>query len=118
MRPPQLGKGRPGGMSDRSERGGREDVERERAEADPASDVHQGGGSGRPRGGCRAGTAAHYGLVALFALFAAFPFLWMLTTSFKETRDLLNPGNNPFLYNEPPTLEHVKFLFYETLYGQ
>ena len=65
-----------------------------------------------------AGTAAHYGLVTLFALFAAFPFLWMLSTSFKETRDLLNPGNNPFLYNEPPTLEHVKFLFHETLYGQ
>ncbi len=65
-----------------------------------------------------AGTAAHYGLVTLFALFAAFPFLWMLTTSFKETRDLLNPRNNPFLYNEPPTLEHVKFLFFETLYGQ
>ena len=65
-----------------------------------------------------AGSAAHYGLVTLFALFASFPFLWMLTTSFKETRDLLNPGNNPFLYNEPPTLEHVKFLFSETLYGQ
>ncbi len=65
-----------------------------------------------------AGTAAHYGLVALFALFAAFPFLWMLTTSFKKTRDLLNPKNNPFLYNEPPTLDHVKFLFHETLYGQ
>ena len=65
-----------------------------------------------------AGSAAHYGLVTLFALFASFPFLWMLTTSFKETRDLLNPGNNPFLYNEPPTLEHVKFLFFETLYGQ
>ncbi|MFQ5914716.1 MAG: carbohydrate ABC transporter permease [Nitrospinota bacterium] len=65
-----------------------------------------------------AGGAAHYGLVALFALFAAFPFLWMLITTFKETRDLLNPKNNPFLFNDPPTLEHLKVLFFETLYGK
>ena len=72
---------------------------------------------GRSRLGRWAGGVAHYGLVALFAVFAAFPFLWMLITTFKETRDLLNPKNNPFLYNDPPTLEHLKVLFFDTLYG-
>jgi len=60
----------------------------------------------------------HFGIVAAFTIFAAFPFYWMLVTTFKETRDLLNPNNNPFLFNDPPTLEHLKFLFEETLYAQ
>jgi len=60
----------------------------------------------------------HFGIVAAFATFAAFPFYWMLLTTFKETRDLLNPNNNPFLFNDPPTLEHLKLLFEETLYVQ
>ena len=60
----------------------------------------------------------HFGIVAAFATFAAFPFFWMVITTFKETRDLLNPNNNPFLFNDPPTLEHLKLLFEETLYLQ
>ncbi|MBI2881926.1 MAG: carbohydrate ABC transporter permease [Candidatus Tectomicrobia bacterium] len=64
------------------------------------------------------GGVAHWGVLALFVLFAAFPFFWMLITTFKETRDLLNPQNNPFLFNQPPTLEHVKVLFTETQYVQ
>ena len=60
----------------------------------------------------------HFGIVAAFATFAAFPFYWMVITTFKETRDLLNPNNNPFLFNDPPTLEHLKLLFEETLYVQ
>ncbi|MFQ5793352.1 MAG: hypothetical protein ACE5JI_23015, partial [Acidobacteriota bacterium] len=60
----------------------------------------------------------HFGIVAAFTIFAAFPFYWMLLTTFKETRDLLNPNNNPFLFNDPPTLEHLKLLFEETLYVQ
>ncbi|MEE9538358.1 MAG: carbohydrate ABC transporter permease [candidate division NC10 bacterium] len=60
----------------------------------------------------------HFGIVAAFATFAAFPFYWMVITTFKETRDLLNPNNNPFLFNDPPTLEHLKLLFEETLYAQ
>jgi multiple sugar transport system permease protein len=56
--------------------------------------------------------------VAAFTLFTAFPFYWMLITTFKRTTDLMNRGNNPFLYNEPPTLEHLRVLFFDTLYGQ
>lgn len=61
---------------------------------------------------------AHFGIVAAFTLFTAFPFYWMLVTTFKRTTDLMNRGNNPFLYNEPPTLEHLRVLFFDTLYGQ
>lgn len=65
-----------------------------------------------------AGRTLHLGVVGLFTLFAAFPFYWMLVTTFKRTTDLMKRGNNPFLYNEPPTLEHLRVLFYETLYGR
>ena len=61
---------------------------------------------------------AHFGIIVGFTLFAAFPFFWMLITTFKETRDLLNTDNNPFLYNEPPTLENLRILFTETLYPE
>jgi multiple sugar transport system permease protein len=64
------------------------------------------------------GGAVHFGIVAAFTVFAAFPFYWMLITTFKRTTDLMNRGNNPFLYNEPPTLEHLRVLFSETLYGR
>ena len=53
-----------------------------------------------------------------FATFAAFPFVWMLITSFKETRDLLDPNHNPFLYHAPPTMENLKVLFEETLFAR
>ena len=62
--------------------------------------------------------ATHFGVVAVFTLFTAFPFYWMLITTFKKTTDLMNRGNNPFLYNEPPTLEHLRVLFFDTLYGR
>ena len=61
---------------------------------------------------------AHFAIIVGFTLFAAFPFFWMLITTFKETRDLLNTENNPFLYNEPPTLENLRILFTETLYPE
>jgi multiple sugar transport system permease protein len=63
-----------------------------------------------------AGKGANFGVVAAFAAFAAFPFLWMAITTFKETRDLLDPNNNPFIYNMPPTLENLRALFYDTMY--
>ena len=46
----------------------------------------------------------------------AFPFYWMLITSFKRTTDLYNLKNDPFVFHEPPTLEHLKLLFGETLF--
>jgi multiple sugar transport system permease protein len=72
-----------------------------------------GGGSRLRRAAARTG---HAGLVGAFTVFTAFPFYWMLITSFKRTGDLLRRGNNPFLYNEPPTLENLRVLFLDTLY--
>src|SRR5579859_1732047 len=57
-------------------------------------------------------------VVVSFATFAAFPFLWMLTTTFKRTTDLLDPDHNPFFYHQPPTLEHWKVLLFETQFGR
>ena len=59
----------------------------------------------------------HFGIVLAFTIFAAFPFYWMIITTFKRTSDLINRDNNPFIFNEPPTLEHLRVLFYDTLYG-
>ena len=60
---------------------------------------------------------AHLGIVLAFTTFAAFPFYWMIITTFKRTSDLINRDANPFIFNEPPTLEHLRVLFYDTLYG-
>ncbi|HXO18658.1 MAG TPA: carbohydrate ABC transporter permease [Thermoanaerobaculia bacterium] len=57
-----------------------------------------------------------WAVLLLFASLLAFPFLWMAITSFKRTSDLYNIANNPFLFNQPPTLEHLKLLFRETLF--
>jgi multiple sugar transport system permease protein len=63
-------------------------------------------------------SGAHIGVVGAFTIFSAFPFYWMLITTFKRNSDLLRRENNPFLYNEPPTLEHLRVLFVDTLYGR
>ncbi|HXJ51276.1 MAG TPA: carbohydrate ABC transporter permease [Burkholderiales bacterium] len=49
-------------------------------------------------------------------LFAAFPFYWMVITAFKRDSDLYNLDFNPFVFNEPPTLEHVNLLFTQTAF--
>ena len=54
--------------------------------------------------------------LSLFAILLAFPFYWMLITAFKKTGDLYNLKNNPFVFNERPTLEHLRLLFRETLF--
>ncbi len=59
---------------------------------------------------------ALYATIAAFSFFFAAPFLWMILTSFKTDRDLYRSQNNPFLYNEPPTLENLEFLFFNTNY--
>src|SRR3970282_982216 len=61
-------------------------------------------------------TLGHFGVVGLFTLFTAFPFYWMLVTTFKRTSDLLKRGNNPFVYNEAPTLENLRLLLQKTPY--
>jgi multiple sugar transport system permease protein len=55
-------------------------------------------------------------ILAFLVTFLAFPFYWMLITSFKQTQDLYNLKNNPFIFNARPTLEHLRFLFEETLF--
>jgi multiple sugar transport system permease protein len=61
---------------------------------------------------------AQVGIVAVFTIFSAFPFYWMLITTFKQTGDLMNRSGNPFIYNKPPTLEHLRVLFFDTMYGR
>jgi ABC-type glycerol-3-phosphate transport system permease component len=76
----------------------------------------------------RAATAPHvrrrrwaraglYAMVAGFTLFSAFPFLWGLVTAFKSSQDLYSRDNNPFIFNRPPTFEHVRLLLDATPFG-
>ena len=58
----------------------------------------------------------HWSVLAVFSVLLAFPFYWMLITSFKSTRDLYDLENNPFVFNQRPTLEHIRLLFGETLF--
>jgi len=55
-----------------------------------------------------------------FTVFAVFPFYWMFLTAFKTNRDLYVGATNlqhiPWIFNEPPTLQHVRLLFLETQY--
>jgi multiple sugar transport system permease protein len=64
------------------------------------------------------GQAGRSAILVFFVTFLAFPFYWMLITTFKSTHDLYNPGNNPYLFNAPPTLEHLTALFTDTQYLQ
>ena len=59
-----------------------------------------------------------YFAIALLVIVAAFPFYWMVITAFKPNSDLYNVTNVPFWWNEPPTLEHVKYLFQQTLFAR
>src|SRR5215813_2661933 len=64
------------------------------------------------------GQATSWGILGTLTIFLAFPFVWMLITAFKRTSDLYNLKHNPFLFYEPPTLEHIHRLFSETQYGE
>ena len=64
------------------------------------------------------GRGGLYSLVGGFAFFGAFPFYWMLIAMFKRDHDLFNPANNPFLFNEPYTLDHLRLLLFETHFLQ
>ena len=75
-----------------------------------------------PRSSVRrvAATLGHRLIVLGFTAFAVFPFYWMVVTTFKQNSDLYvgaaNTAHNPFIFNRPPTLEHLKTLFEQTLY--
>jgi multiple sugar transport system permease protein len=62
--------------------------------------------------------AGHAGILVFFVTFLAFPFYWMLITTFKTNLDLYNTNNNPYLFNDPPTLDHLRALFGQTQYLQ
>jgi multiple sugar transport system permease protein len=62
--------------------------------------------------------STRWGILGILTFFFAFPFVWMLITTFKRTSDLYDLKHNPFLFYEWPTFEHIHRLFYETLYGQ
>jgi multiple sugar transport system permease protein len=60
------------------------------------------------------GRGALYGAAVLFALLAALPFLWGAITAFKADGDLYDVDSNPVVFNQPPTLEHVRYLLEST----
>jgi multiple sugar transport system permease protein len=64
------------------------------------------------------GEASFYAAVVALVTFAAFPFYWMLITTFKTDADLYNLKSNPYWFNASPTLEHLRYLFQETLFLQ
>jgi multiple sugar transport system permease protein len=55
-------------------------------------------------------------VVVAFSVLLAFPFYWMVITAFKQTSDLYDTSHDPFIFNAPPTLEHLRLLFGETLF--
>lgn len=62
--------------------------------------------------------AGLYAAALGFMAFAGFPFYWMLLTAFKQNRDLYVGASDlshvPWIFNAPPTLEHVRLLFGQT----
>src|SRR6266702_82310 len=64
----------------------------------------------------RATRIGRWGVVAGFGIVLAFPFYWMLITTFKQSSDLYDTRNDPFIFNAVPTLEHLRLLFNETLF--
>ena len=58
-----------------------------------------------------------YLILGPFAIVLAFPFYWMLWTSFKTELDLYNVENVPFSFaQESPTTKNYTFLFEQTQY--
>jgi multiple sugar transport system permease protein len=58
-----------------------------------------------------------YLIVGPFAIVLAFPFYWMIWTSFKSNLDLYNVENTPYSFGtESPTVSNYEFIFNETQY--
>lgn len=64
----------------------------------------------------RLGRIALYVMAITAALMAAGPFIWSTITSFKASPDLYTKANNPFIYNEAPTLRHWDLLLFDTAF--
>jgi multiple sugar transport system permease protein len=61
---------------------------------------------------------AFYTAVGVLVVLAAFPFYWMLLTAFKTDSDLYDLQSNPLWFNASPTLEHIRYLFAQTLFAR
>jgi multiple sugar transport system permease protein len=60
-----------------------------------------------------------YAILGPFAIVLAFPFYWMLWTSFKSDQDLYNVDRVPFTFDGKlgsPTVKNYSFLFHQTEY--
>ncbi len=58
--------------------------------------------------------------LTLFVFVLLFPFYWMLITTFRPDGELYQPWNSPRyqpFWTSNPTLEHIKYLFAETLFA-
>jgi multiple sugar transport system permease protein len=55
-------------------------------------------------------------VLTVFTTLLAFPFFWMGVATFKDNLDLYGADNNPFLFNVPATMEHLRYLFGQTDY--
>jgi multiple sugar transport system permease protein len=61
-----------------------------------------------------------YSYLALipFLVFFLFPLYWMLITSFKQDSEITSLKGIPLIINSAPTLDHYKFILFETRYIQ
>ena len=61
-----------------------------------------------------------YSYLALipFLVFFLFPLYWMLITSFKQDSEITSLKGIPLIFNSAPTLDHYKFILFETRYIQ
>ncbi len=57
-----------------------------------------------------------YAAAVFASLLCAGPFLWSAVTALKLNSDLYNVTNNPLVFNDPATLDHVVFLFQGTAF--
>ena len=59
-----------------------------------------------------------YSYLALipFLVFFLFPLYWMLITSFKSDSEITSLKGIPLIINSAPTLDHYKFILFETRY--
>ncbi len=58
--------------------------------------------------------------MALFVIALLFPFYWMMVTTLKPDGELYRPWNHPLyspFWTSAPTLDHVRSLLQETLFG-
>ena len=55
-----------------------------------------------------------YAFVLVAVIVAAGPFVWSGITAFKSNGDLYTATNNPFIFNQNPTLSHITFLLGQT----